>query len=47
VQRLEFGTTPITRAILGEQQQIADTFLELGLIPKHVDVLKAAPTGLA
>jgi len=47
VQRQQFGTQPITRAILGEQQRIADTFLELGLIPKHVDVLKAAPSNLA
>ncbi|ALL67053.1 Alkanesulfonates-binding protein [Paraburkholderia caribensis MBA4] len=47
VARQQFGTQPITRAILAEQQQIADTFLELGLIPKHVDVLKAAPPNLA
>lgn len=47
VQRQQFGTEPITRAILGEQQQIADTFLDLGLIPKHVDVLKAAHSNLA
>ncbi|OLL30904.1 sulfonate ABC transporter substrate-binding protein [Burkholderia sp. SRS-W-2-2016] len=47
VQRQQFGTVPITRAILGEQQQIADTFLDLGLIPKHVDVLRAAPSNLA
>ncbi|MGF6442139.1 sulfonate ABC transporter substrate-binding protein [Paraburkholderia youngii] len=47
VRRQQFGTQPITRAILGEQQQIADTFLDLGLIPKHVDVLKAAPSNLA
>jgi sulfonate transport system substrate-binding protein len=45
--RQQFGTQPITRAILGEQQQIADTFLDLGLIPKHVDVLKAGPPNLA
>ncbi|CAM2168395.1 sulfonate transport system substrate-binding protein [Paraburkholderia sacchari] len=47
VGRQQFGTQPITRAILWEQQQIADTFLELGLIPKHVDVLNAAPPNLA
>ncbi|PMS30080.1 sulfonate ABC transporter substrate-binding protein [Paraburkholderia rhynchosiae] len=47
VTRQQFGTVPITRAILGEQQQIADAFLELGLIPKHVDVLKAGPPGVA
>lgn len=30
----------------GEQQQIADTFFELGLVPKRVDVLAAAAPGL-
>jgi sulfonate transport system substrate-binding protein len=47
VARQQFGTQPITRAILSEQQQIADTFLQLGLIPKPVDVLRAAPPNLA
>jgi len=47
VQRQQFGTQPITRAILGEQQQIADTFHDLGLIPARLDVLKAAPPNLA
>jgi sulfonate transport system substrate-binding protein len=47
VSRQAFGTEVITRDIIGEQQQIADTFVELGLIPKHVDVLKAAPPDLA
>ncbi|MBN3754415.1 sulfonate ABC transporter substrate-binding protein [Paraburkholderia sp. Tr-20389] len=47
VGRQQFGTEPITRAILAEQQQIADTFLDLGLLPKHIDVSKAAPPNLA
>jgi sulfonate transport system substrate-binding protein len=47
VSRQAFGTEAITRAIIGEQQQIADTFVALGLIPKHVDVSKAAPPNLA
>ena len=47
VSRQAFGTEVITRDIIGEQQQIADTCVELGLIPKHVDVLKAAPPDLA
>ncbi|BBQ01118.1 sulfonate ABC transporter substrate-binding protein (plasmid) [Burkholderia sp. SFA1] len=47
VSRQVFGTEAITRSIIAEQQQIADTFVELGLIPKHVDVLKAAPPNLA
>jgi len=47
VARQQFGTERITRAILAEQQQIADAFLDLGLIPKHVDVLRAGPPNLA
>lgn len=47
VDRTEFGTVPITKTILGEQQKIADTFLDLGLVPKRVDVLQAAVPGLA
>ncbi|WP_250454146.1 sulfonate ABC transporter substrate-binding protein [Caballeronia sp. ATUFL_M2_KS44] len=47
VSRQVFGTEAITREIIGEQQQIANTFLDLGLLPKQVDVAKAAPPGLA
>lgn len=45
VSRTRFGTGPITRAILAEQQQIADTFLALGLIPKKINLLDAAAAG--
>ena len=47
VDRTQFGTVPITKTILGEQQKIADTFLDLGLVPRRVDVLQAAAPGLA
>ena len=47
VSRQQFGTTPITKAILGEQQKIADTFFDLKLIPKRINVLEAAAAGLA
>lgn len=47
VDRTEFGTVPITKVILGEQQKIADTFLDLGLVPRRVDVQQAAVPGLA
>lgn len=47
VSRQVFGTEAITREIIGEQQQIANTFLDLGLLPKQVDVAKAAAPGLA
>ncbi|WP_322045486.1 sulfonate ABC transporter substrate-binding protein [Paraburkholderia sp. J67] len=47
VDRIAFGTVPITKTILGEQQKIADTFLDLGLVPKRVDVQEAATLGVA
>jgi sulfonate transport system substrate-binding protein len=47
VGRTKFGTGPITKAILGEQQKIADTFLALGLIPKKINLLDAAAAGIA
>jgi sulfonate transport system substrate-binding protein len=43
VGRSAYGTGPITKAILAEQQKIADTFFELKLIPKKISVLDAAP----
>lgn len=36
-----FGLSPINDAIVNEQQQIADTFFELGLIPKKVSIREA------
>ena len=38
VGRSEYGTGRITPQILAEQQQIADTFFELKLIPKRIQV---------
>ncbi|VTY36758.1 Putative aliphatic sulfonates-binding protein [Xylophilus ampelinus] len=46
IGRSQFGTGPITRAILGEQQQIADTFFDLKLIPRRINLLEAAAPGL-
>lgn len=39
--RNSYGTGPITRAILAEQQQIADSFFALKLIPRKINVLDA------
>ncbi|MBN8754777.1 MULTISPECIES: sulfonate ABC transporter substrate-binding protein [Variovorax] len=47
VNRSAYGTTPITKAILAEQQKIADTFFDLKLIPKKINVLEAAGAGIA
>ena len=45
--RATYGTAPVTREILAEQQVIADTFFELKLIPKKLNVLHAAPVSPA
>ncbi len=47
VRRYTYGTLPITQAILDEQQQIADTFLDLKLIPKKINLRETAPPWLA
>jgi sulfonate transport system substrate-binding protein len=47
VARSAYGTSPITNAILGEQQQIADTFFSLGLIPRKIRVFDAAAANIA
>ena len=46
LNRAAFGTAPVTREILAEQQVIADTFFELKLIPKKLNLLHAAPVAL-
>jgi sulfonate transport system substrate-binding protein len=47
VGRAAYGTAPITQGILEEQQNIADTFFELKLIPKKLNLLHAAPVNLS
>ena len=46
VGRAAYGTAPVTQGILEEQQAIADTFFELKLIPKKLNLLHAAPVNL-
>ena len=46
VGRMAYGTTPITSDILAEQQAIADTFHQLKLIPKPLNLRHAAPVDL-
>lgn len=36
-----YGVTPVTNAVMGEQQNIADTFYNLRLIPKRINVRDA------
>jgi sulfonate transport system substrate-binding protein len=40
--RLGYGVVPVDDAVLQSQQQIADTFFKLGLIPKPIAVREAA-----
>ncbi len=46
LNRARFGTAPVTREILAEQQAIADTFFDLKLIPTKLNLLHAAPVDL-
>ncbi|KQB60867.1 MULTISPECIES: sulfonate ABC transporter substrate-binding protein [Acidovorax] len=46
LSRARFGTASVTREILAEQQAIADTFFDLKLIPKKLNLLHAAPVDL-
>lgn len=43
---LRYGQLPVTADILAEQQAIADTFFELKLIPKPLNLRHAAPVNL-
>ena len=46
IGRTAYGVQPVGSDILSEQQKIADTFLDLKLIPKAVNVRLAAPVNL-
>jgi sulfonate transport system substrate-binding protein len=47
VGRTAYGTSPVSKAILAKQQQIADSFFALGLIPRKIRVLDAAAANIA
>lgn len=42
LERMGYGVAPVTDEVLGKQQRIADTFHDLGLIPKPITVRDAA-----
>lgn len=46
LNRVAYGAAPVTREILAEQQSIADTFFDLKLIPRKLNLLHAAPVDL-
>jgi sulfonate transport system substrate-binding protein len=41
LKRQAYGIKPIDKKVIGEQQQLADTFFSLGLIPKNIAVADA------
>ncbi len=43
LQRYQFGVKPVTLAVAGEQQKIADAFFSLNLIPKPLRIADALP----
>ncbi len=43
LQRYQFGVKPLSPAVAGEQQKIADAFQSLGLIPKPLRIADALP----
>ncbi len=42
LKRQSYGIKPISDAVIAEQQQVADTFLSLGLIPKAIKISDVA-----
>ena len=40
-----YGVTPVSDQVLAEQQKIADSFYDLRLIPKHINVRDATLQG--
>ncbi|WP_220184108.1 sulfonate ABC transporter substrate-binding protein [Thermoactinomyces mirandus] len=38
IHRADYGVVPINESIIRDQQQIANTFLQIGLIPKPIDI---------
>lgn len=45
LKRQSYGIKPIDRAVIEEQQRIADTFHELGLLPKTIKISDAVRAG--
>jgi len=46
VRRFAYGIQPITTTVAAQQQQIADTFFQLKLIPKAIRIADALPDGV-
>jgi sulfonate transport system substrate-binding protein len=44
--RVKYGVGPVSHDGLANQQRIADSFYSLKLLPKKIDVIRAAPPSL-
>ena len=42
LKRQSYGIKPITESVIADQQQVADTFFALGLIPKQIKISDVA-----
>ena len=42
LKRQSYGIKPITQSVIADQQQVADTFFALGLIPKQIKISDVA-----
>ena len=42
LKRQSYGIKPITDGVVAEQQQVADTFFALGLMPKAIKISDVA-----
>ena len=42
LKRQSYGIKPITDGVINDQQQVADTFFSLGLIPKQIKISDVA-----
>jgi sulfonate transport system substrate-binding protein len=42
LKRQAYGIKPITDSVIADQQQVADAFFALGLLPKQIRISDAA-----
>lgn len=45
LERQSYGVKPLDKAVIDQQQEIADTFFKLGLIPKEISIAEAVWKG--
>ncbi|CAN7582974.1 sulfonate ABC transporter substrate-binding protein [Rhizobium sp. LjRoot30] len=45
LERQSYGVKPLDKAVVDQQQEIADTFFKLGLIPKEISIAEAVWKG--